>query len=146
MAAKSENLPRVGTVFLLREDGAALLQLRDNKPGLRNAGVWVPPGGHADPGEDIEACARREFAEETDYVCDELPRLCAFVDEVPGWPPYELTVFWSRYDGRQKYACREGQALEFIRREDAAGKPMPDYITALWDAARDAEKKALRPR
>jgi 8-oxo-dGTP pyrophosphatase MutT (NUDIX family) len=145
MAASPEKLPRVGTVFLLREDGAALLQLRDNKPGLRNAGVWVPPGGHADPGEDIETCARREFAEETDYTCGELHWLCAFVDEVPGWPRYQLTVFWSRYDGRQKHTCREGQALEFIRREDVAGKPMPAYITALWDAARAAEKTTLRP-
>lgn len=136
MAAKSENLPRVGTVFLLREDGAALLQLRDNKPGLRNAAMWVPPGGHADPGEDIETCARREFAEETDYVCGELHWLCSFVDEVPGWPPYELTVFWSRYDGRQPYTCREGQALDFIRREDAVAQRSPAYLTELWDRAR----------
>ena len=145
MAALPENLPRVGAVFLLREDGAALLQLRDNKPGLRNAGVWVPPGGHADPGEDIETCARREFAEETDYVCGELHRLCAFVDEVSGWPPYELTVFWARYDGRQNHTCREGQALEFIPRTEAAGKPMPHYIVDLWDAALAAEKKSLPP-
>ena len=35
---------RVSTVFLLREDGSALLQLRDVKPGLRHSGMWVPPG------------------------------------------------------------------------------------------------------
>lgn len=135
MAVPTENLPRVGAVFLLREDGAALLQMRDDKPGLRNAAMLVPPGGHADPGEDIEACARREFAEETEYVCGELRRLCSFVDEVPGWPPYELTVFWARYDGRQKYACREGQWLEFVRRDDGAAHRTPPYLAELWDRA-----------
>lgn len=130
-----EKLPRVGAVFLLRADGAALLQMRDDKPGLRHAAMLVPPGGHADPGEDIEACARREFLEETEYACGELHRLCSFVDEVPGWPPYELTVFWARYDGRQKYACHEGQWLEFVRREDAAAQQSPAYLTELWDSA-----------
>ena len=135
MAAKSETLSRVGAVFLLRDDGAALLQMRDDKPGLRNAARLVPPGGHADPGEAIETCARREFLEETEYVCGELHWLCSFVDEMPDWPPYELTVFWARYDGRQKYACREGQWLEFVRREDEAAHRTPPYLAALWDRA-----------
>ena len=60
-------IDRVGAVFLLRKDGAALLQLRDEKPGLRHAGKWVPPGGHAEDWEKIEDCASREFYEETNY-------------------------------------------------------------------------------
>jgi 8-oxo-dGTP pyrophosphatase MutT (NUDIX family) len=135
MGIKPENLSRVGAVFLLRDDGAALLQMRDDKPGLRNAAMLVPPGGHADPGEDIETCARREFLEETAYACGELNWLCSFVDEVPGWPPYELTVFWARYDGRQKYVCREGQWLEFVRREDAVAERSPAYLRDLWNQA-----------
>jgi 8-oxo-dGTP pyrophosphatase MutT (NUDIX family) len=135
MAAPPEKLSRVGAVFLLRDDGAALLQMRDDKPGLRNAAMLVPPGGHADPGEDMEACARREFWEETAYACGELHWLSSFVDEVPGWPPYELTVFWARYDGRQTFACREGQWLEFVRREDAPAYRSPAYLAELWDHA-----------
>ena len=135
MATRFENLSRVGAVFLLREDGAALLQLRDDKPGLRNAAMWVPPGGHAEPEEDIEVCARREFEEETAYKCSELNWLCAFVDKVPGWPPYELTVFWARYDGQQPYACREGQALRFVRRDEAVDHPSPAYLVDLWERA-----------
>ena len=50
---------RVSAVILLRDDGAALMQHRDDKPGLRNAGMWVPPGGHRDPGEEAVACAGR---------------------------------------------------------------------------------------
>jgi len=135
MATQSQCEPRVGAVFLLRSDGAALLQLRDDKPGLRNAGLWVPPGGHAEPGEPIETCARREFREETEYDCDELHWLCAFVDRVPGWPPYELTLYWSLYDGVQGWACREGQALEFVLRDAMANRPAPDYLTEIWDRA-----------
>jgi len=43
----------VGGVVLLRDDNSALLQLRDNKPGLNAAGLWVFPGGHCEPGELI---------------------------------------------------------------------------------------------
>jgi hypothetical protein len=32
-------------VVLLRADGAALLQLRDDKPEIRDPGIWVFPGG-----------------------------------------------------------------------------------------------------
>ena len=47
----------MGAVILIRKDGAALMQLRDLKKGLRNSGMWVPPGGHAEPNEDIKTCA-----------------------------------------------------------------------------------------
>ena len=119
----------------MREDGAALLQLRDNKEGLRNAGMWVPPGGHAEPGETIEICARREFLEETEYNCSNLKRLTEFEDHVQGWPTYQLTVFWAKYDGVQRIHCNEGQALEFVRRDDAGSYNIPSYLMNIWDMA-----------
>ena len=124
---------RIGAVILLREDGAALLQLRDNKEGLRNAGMWVPPGGHAEPGETIEMCARREFLEETDYNCSDLQWLTGFEDHVEGWPTYQLTVFWTCYDGVQRIQCNEGQALEFVQRNDAGSYRIPSYLINIWD-------------
>jgi len=125
----------VGPIPLLRDDRAALLQWRNEKAGLRHAGLWVLPGGHAQPGETIEAYARREFREETDYDCGQLHWLCSFKNHVDGWPPYELTVFWSLYDGTQLYTCREGQALEFVARDEAANRPMPAYRLETWDRA-----------
>lgn len=132
---------RVGAVILLRKDGAALLQLRDNKEGLRNAGMWVPPGGHVEPGETIQMCARREFLEETEYNCSNLHWLTDFEDSVAGWPSYQLTIFWDSYDGIQKTCCREGQALEFIQREDAILYNIPIYLLNIWDMALQATKK-----
>ncbi|MEI8173109.1 MAG: NUDIX domain-containing protein [Deltaproteobacteria bacterium] len=126
---------RVGAVILLREDGAVLLQLRDCKEGLRHAGMWVPPGGHAVPGEAIETCARRELLEETDYHCSDSQWLVDLEDCVDKWPPYQLTVFWTYYDGVQEIRCKEGQALEFVRREDASSYNIPSYLMDIWDMA-----------
>jgi len=126
----------VAAVFVLRDDGAALLQHRDDKPGLRNVGKWVPPGGHLDSGESREECARRELREETAYDAHVLHWLSSFLDTHDAdWPPYELTIFWTRYDGVQPVRCLEGQALEFIRREDAARYDIPAYLVREWDAA-----------
>lgn len=132
---------RVAAVVLLRHDGAALLQLRDDKPGIKHPGMWVPPGGHVDGNESMEACARREFYEETRYRLGELHRLLEFVDEAPGLAPSHVTVYWTTYDG-QPFACHEGQALEFVARPGAERLPIPPYLMGVWDRALDAFAKA----
>ena len=83
----------VGAVFLLRYDGALLLQLRDDKPNLRHAGMWVPPGGHIDADESVEEGTLREFLEETDYVCCKINWLQMMEIKHPAWPTYLLGVF-----------------------------------------------------
>lgn len=123
--------------MLLRGDGAALLQLRDNKPGLRHAGMWVPPGGHAEPGEAPDVCARREMREETEYDCADLRRLTVLEDR-DGYSAHKLTVFWAPFDGVQAIRCHEGQALEFIRRDRAEDYPIPPYFLDIWDLALEA--------
>ena len=122
---------RVAGIILLREDGAALLQHRDNKPGLRHPGKWVMPGGHCDPGETIEACARRELREETAYDCDDLHWLSDFDDEEDS--DCRCTMFWAWHDGSQPVRCLEGQALMFVPREQASSFLIPGYLLDLWD-------------
>ena len=131
-----ESLPskRVASIFLLRDDSALLLQHRDDKPGLSLAGRWAPPGGHCDANEDLEACARRELLEETGYECRELNLLDTIVDDnIENEPPYLLTVFWTRYDGRQLLRCGEGQAVEFVERTDVSHYDVPEYLVRIWD-------------
>lgn len=140
----------VAAIILLREDGAALLQHRDEKPQIPHAGLWTPPGGHVEPGEALEACARREFQEETAYRLGELHVLVSFIDDnAEGFDPLPLTIFWSVYDGAQAIECHEGQALEFIRREEASRYAIPAYLVDLWDraveAAVAADALAARP-
>jgi 8-oxo-dGTP diphosphatase len=134
MAVDQED--RVACVVVLRDDGAALMQHRDDKPGLSRAGMWVLPGGHHEPGETSEQCAVRELEEETSYRADKLRFLAALpdVNDITG-RPYTLVVFWVRYDGEQAVACREGQALRFLRRPEAAAYPIPEIVLRAWDLA-----------
>ncbi len=127
---------RVAALFLLRDDGALLMQHRDDKPGLRLANRWVPPGGHCEEYESAEDCVRREFLEETGYSCDELNFLVSFMDDnAEGFPPYPLAVFWARYDGVQSVKALEGQAMEFVERGRASAYEIPQYLIELWDRA-----------
>lgn len=137
MAAGGNN--RVATVVLVREDGAALMQHRDVKPGLPRAGMWVTPGGHAEPDEPGEHAAVRELEEETGYRAADLRFLAALsdVNDVTG-KPYPLLVYWGRYDGRQPVECREGQALCFLPRGEAAAYAIPEIVLRAWDMALEA--------
>ena len=137
----------VALIILLRADGAALLQHRDDIPGLPHAGLWAPPGGHREPGESLEQCARREFLEETAYRLDTLhpvqvvgsdpptSRLNPLSRVVEGSDPTSITLFWSQYDNVQQPICREGQGLAFHRREDVGRLGVPPYLIGAWDAA-----------
>ena len=62
----------IGCIFVIRDDGALLMQLRDDMPGLRHAGLWVPPGGHMELGETLIETAVRELQEETQLKCQKL--------------------------------------------------------------------------
>jgi 8-oxo-dGTP diphosphatase len=73
------DAPSVGVGVLIVRDGAVLLGRRR---GSHGAGSWAPPGGHLEPGESAEACARREAAEETGL---------ALGDVEPG--PWSLDTF-----------------------------------------------------
>lgn len=140
---ENSNLERIGAIILLRQnDGACLLQLRDNNINIRNPGIWVPPGGHAEPLELMINCAKREFEEETNYKCNRLNLIAEFIDHVNGWPPYHLSVYWTIYDNLQKISCNEGQAMEFIARDNAKGIGVPEYLIHIWDLSlQDAVKK-----
>ncbi len=127
----------MSAVILLRTDGAALFQLRDRKPGLRHAGQWAFPGGHAEPGEAPIDCARREFLEETDYrlSTEELHELATELEDIDGRYRRPLHLFWARYDGRQELRCREGAGLQFIGREEAQRYPIVAFLVTYWDQA-----------
>ena len=130
---RESKLNIVGALFLLRTDGALLMQLRDEKPDLRHAGMWVPPGGHIDEDESVEQGTCREFMEETDYICRKINWVQMMEIKHPDWPTYLLGVFWAFYDGIQKTTCREGQILKFIRREDVNILLIPPFIFIIWD-------------
>ena len=55
---------------ILHQHGKALLQHRDEDPGIRFPGWWAIFGGHVEEGEDPEAAARREILEELGLALD----------------------------------------------------------------------------
>jgi 8-oxo-dGTP pyrophosphatase MutT (NUDIX family) len=123
-------------VVLLDSQHRALLQHRDDKPRLRAANQWVFPGGHIESGETLEEGARREFREETGYLCDDMKWLLSIYDcFYPGWPSYPLHLFLARYDEKQKVCCFEGQDLRFVSLETGATLPMPNYQKLIWQLA-----------
>jgi len=61
MTDLSAYRPNVGVV-LFHPDGRVWLGRRANTPGPHN---WQFPQGGVDPGEELEAAARRELTEET---------------------------------------------------------------------------------
>jgi len=132
----ADAITRVAGMLMLRDDGAALFQHRDEKPGLREPGKWGLVAGARRPGESPEACARRELEEETGYVCTDLEWLARFyLAHEPGHADAEVTVFWSRYDGIQPLRCFEGQAIRFLERQRAAEYPIVTYLLGFWDLA-----------
>ena len=126
---------RVAAIWVLRRDGVALLQHRDDKPGLRHAGLWVPPGGHADSGESMPDCARRELREETEYDAPDLRFLMSLDRTYEDGAEAQVTIFWCWYDEVQSIVCHEGQELAFVERSAAANYPIPAFLLDIWDAA-----------
>lgn len=54
--------PKVGVGVLIRRGEEVLLVRRK---AVHGDGSWSTPGGHLNPGETLESCARREASEET---------------------------------------------------------------------------------
>jgi putative (di)nucleoside polyphosphate hydrolase len=119
--------PNVGVV-LFHRDGRVWLGKRAGTPGPYN---WQFPQGGVDPGEDLEAAARRELAEETGAVT------ASYLGRTDGWITYDYPPeFASRKAGRgfkgQKqvwFAFRfDGEESEF----DLAAHQEPEFEDWRW--------------
>lgn len=138
--APEKNICQVVGVVLLRNDGAALLQHRDDIATISDPGLWVFPGGHLERGEAARDGAVREMEEETCYRCHDLRPLISLPSEEG-----ELLFFWENYDARQRLTCREGQGLEFVDREQIKSLSTQPYLTAVFDLALAAQKLSNFP-
>ena len=136
-------MKQVAAVVLLRSDEAALFQLRDNKPGLPWPGRWSLPSGRREANETLVLCAKRELREETGYDCQELHKLVTLEPDHDGYENYQMTAFWTNYDGLQNLECLEGQEIRFIERLEAADYSLPTFILSVWDLATDQMRRKL---
>ena len=129
LASRSRN--RFVGVCLLR-DREVLLQLRDDKPSIRDPGLWVLPGGHVEEGESLKSAAQREFLEETSApITDPKFRCMLIEDAYSGWPASELWFFSVEHVAGTRYRCLEGQALEFFPISKISDLPTAPYLPGL---------------
>lgn len=114
-------LQRVAGVILI-QNGAVLLQHRDDIPSIRFPNTWAIFGGHVEPGETPEGAARREIEEE----------LCHRLDG-----PLTLVHHSRHADGRERFffaapltvavselTLCEGQAMALLRPEELDAYPL----------------------
>ena len=99
-----ERRTRVGVGVLIVRGGAVLLGVRR---GSHGAGTWAPPGGHLEFGESVEACARREAAEETGLALGAVVPGPYTVDAFPEEGKHYVTLF-----AVAEHAGGEPRALE----------------------------------
>ncbi len=87
------------TAAVIERDGRILICRRraDQKHPLK----WEFPGGKVEPGEDPEACLRRELEEELGIAIQDAEEITRFPYQYPGRPPI-LLVFYRvpRYAGQ----------------------------------------------
>ncbi|MCD4688205.1 MAG: NUDIX domain-containing protein [Desulfuromonadaceae bacterium] len=110
---------RVAHVLVFNSTGQVLLQKRscskDVQPGRWDTSV----GGHLDPGEDYQAGALREMAEELGIINQPLELLYTYPHR-NAFESENVTSFWLCYDGVVEFDPQEIEAIAFYSVEEVA--------------------------
>jgi 8-oxo-dGTP pyrophosphatase MutT (NUDIX family) len=128
----SEEPPFGATVLVLRREAGAVEYLvlrRSLVAGDHEDWAWGPPSGARLPGEDVEACARRELEEETGlrlalHGINHSPDWASYWTEAPFDTPVRLSMEHDRY--------------EWVTRDEAVRRCRPAIVAEQFEALADA--------
>jgi 8-oxo-dGTP diphosphatase len=103
-------IPSVSIAML--RGNRVLLVRRGQAP---SRGLYAFPGGRVEPGETLEAAARRELLEETGLEAGELSPLSKVLVEGDS-ADYDLQIFAGRYAGGEPLAASDAAEAGFFTR------------------------------
>jgi len=127
-------------ILLIRKDGAVILQVRDNKPGITNPGLVSSFGGHIEAGEEPIEAAVREINEETNLGLTEdqlqFYRKCRKTKAVHGedWDVYYFVAtnisaeHLAVYEGAGYTVIADKKALERTKTTVLLKQVLTDYF------------------
>lgn len=113
----------VPAVSVALQRGDRLLLVRRGRAPAR--GLYAFPGGRVEPGEALEAAARRELAEETGLVAADLEVHAELTLEgATARTVFLLTVFRGIHVGGEPVAGDDAEAAGFFTLDEMAALPM----------------------
>lgn len=128
-----ENLPRIGSALLVRDEANRILLGKRNKEPLR--GSWVIPGGKIHAFESIAEAAVRELQEETGLLVEVGDHFNVY--EIIN-PPNEHRIViysWGRVVGGEAKASDDISELKFFRLDELGEVPVTPLVRrVLMDA------------
>ncbi|MCA9325201.1 NUDIX domain-containing protein [Candidatus Saccharibacteria bacterium] len=131
-------------ILLVRDDGALILQVRDNKPGITNPGLIASFGGHIEEGEEPIDAAVREINEETNLKLSkeqlQYYRKCRKTKEIHG-EDWDVYFFVAQHVTEDKLEIFEGTGYTIVRNKaelDAANTTilLKQVLTDYFDGFR----------
>ena len=128
-----ENLPRVGSALLVRDEANRILLGKRNKDPLR--GSWVIPGGKIHAFESIADAAARELQEETGLIVEVGDHFNVY--EIIN-PPNEHRIViysWGQVTGGEPRASDDISELKFFELDELGEVPVTPLVRrVLMDA------------
>lgn len=122
------NLQPAVSVALQRDN--TLLLVRRLRPPAQD--FFAFPGGRVEPGETVEAAARRELAEETGLSTAELwPLEVLNIDGEAGGQAFRLHVFSGQYIGGEPVAGDDAADAGWYSLADMEGQPVLPSVLAV---------------
>lgn len=131
-------------VVVVRNDGAVLLQHRDNKPGIFYPDYWGYPAGSVNEDEDYKDAAKRELKEETGYEPEDIYGLADEIYTRSDGQKVNRHIYWTPYNNEQPIQCNEGQEMRFVKPEEFPGKKFLPGQERLFNLAIEKAKNCGR--